>query len=225
MKYRLLLQLLESQRDKRPVVLLTRLADGQQRLAYPDTEQLPEFGASVLAAARQALINDRSGQQDGVFIQVFNPPLRLILIGAVHIAQALIPMARLCGYEPTVVEPRAAWSEGERMPGVNLCTEWPDVALQQLAIDKRTAVVSLSHDPKLDDPALRIALGSPAFYVGALGSRRTHAARIERLLAEGLTRAAIDRLHAPVGLAIGADSPAEIALSILAQMTLVRHGG
>ncbi len=142
-------------------------------------------------------------------------------MGAVHLAQALVPVAELTGYEVVVVDPRGAWATEQRFPKVKMSTDWPDEALRALEIDRRTAVVTLTHDPKLDDPALMVALGSPAFYVGALGSTRTHAKRVERLKEEGLSEAQIGRIHAPVGLPIGARSPAEIAIAILGQMTQV----
>jgi xanthine dehydrogenase accessory factor len=222
MKRILLEQLLADQAAKRPVALLTRLADGHQALIH-ETDSVQDFEPALIERVRQALRADRSETVEGVFIRVFNPPLRLIVLGAVHIAQALIPMARLTGYAVTVIEPRAGWLAGERLPGVSLVEDWPDRALEALAPDWRTAVVTLSHDPKLDDPALHIALRSPAFYVGALGSRRTDAARRERLREAGLSEQELCRLHAPVGLAIGARSPAEIAVAILAEVIQQRH--
>ena len=158
------------------------------------------------------------------FVQVFNPPLRLIVVGAVHIAQQLAPQAALAGYDVTVVDPRGAWATAERFPGIRLNSDWPDAALAALAPDGRTAVVTLTHDPKLDNPALATALASQAFYIGALGSRRTHAQRCERLAEAGWDATAVGRIHGPVGLAIGAKSPAEIAVAILAQMTQVLRG-
>jgi xanthine dehydrogenase accessory factor len=170
--------------------------------------------------------SDRSGlEEDGRFIAVHNPPLRMIVVGAVHIAQPLLLMARACGYDPVLIDPRDAFGSAARFPGETIVADWPDEAMAALAPDARTAVVTLTHDPKLDDPAIRIALGSPVFYLGCLGSTRTHAKRVERLQAEGFDAAAIARIHAPVGLNIGAKSPAEIAVSILAQVTQVlRHG-
>jgi xanthine dehydrogenase accessory factor len=158
-------------------------------------------------------------EDDGWFIGIHNPPLRMIVVGAVHIAQPLVAMARLAGYDPVLIDPRAAFGSGERFPGETILDDWPDAAMAGLAPDTRTAVVTLTHDPKLDDPALLAALASPAFYIGCLGSARTHAKRLDRLRAAGVTEEAIARLHAPVGLDIGAKSPAEIAVSILAQIT------
>jgi xanthine dehydrogenase accessory factor len=146
------------------------------------------------------------------------------VVGAVHIAQALVPMASLSGYETVVVDPRRAFSSDRRFPDVAISQDWPDEALEALAIDARTAVVTLTHDPKLDDPALDVALRSPAFYIAALGSRRTHGARLERLKELGHDDGVLTRIHGPAGLAIGAVSPAEIALSVMAEMTGVLRG-
>lgn len=166
---------------------------------------------------------DRSGmEEDGdTFVAIHNPPLRLIVVGAVHIAQALVPMARVVGYDPVVVDPREAFASDTRFPGERLVHDWPDDALEQIGLDARTALVLLTHDPKLDDPALHAALTSEVFYIGALGSKRTHATRVERLQAAGFSDAEIARIHGPVGLDIGASGPSEIALSILGEMTAV----
>lgn len=172
------------------------------------------------AAADLRFRSDKSGmEEDGRFIAVHNPPLRLIVVGAVHIAQPLLAMARLAGYDPTLIDPRSAFGSADRFPGETIIEDWPDEALQALAPDARTAIVTLTHDPKLDDPAIRIALRSPCFYLGCLGSKKTHAKRVERLQAEGLSESEIARIHAPVGLDIGAKTPAEIAISVLAQIT------
>jgi xanthine dehydrogenase accessory factor len=206
-------RLLADHRAQRPVVLATDLATGEQRLLDPAASD----------AAREALRRDEClHHEEGGrrwFLQPWNAPLRMIVVGAVHIAQPLAAMASLAGYAVTIVDPRQAFATAERFPSVALDGDWPDEALRRLAPDARTAVVALTHDPKLDDPALGVALRSPAFYVGALGSRKTHAARLERLRASGVEEARLGRIHAPVGLAIGARSPAEIAVSILAQVT------
>jgi xanthine dehydrogenase accessory factor len=206
-------RLLGERRAQRPVVLATDLATGEQRLLDPAASD----------AAREALRRDEClHHEEGGrrwFLQPWNAPLRMIVVGAVHIAQPLAAMASLAGYAVTIVDPRQAFATAERFPSVALDGDWPDEALRRLAPDARTAVVALTHDPKLDDPALAVALRSPAFYVGALGSRKTHAARLERLRASGVEEARLGRIHAPVGLAIGARSPAEIAVSILAQVT------
>lgn len=162
---------------------------------------------------------DQSGIEDGTFIAIHNPPLRMMVVGAVHIAQALLPMAAACGYDCTLIDPREAFGAAARFPGQSISHDWPDAALQSLAPDARTAVVTLTHDSKLDDPAILAALATPAFYLGCLGSKRTHEKRLARLRDAGVTEAQIARIHAPVGLAIGARSPAEIAVSILAQVT------
>ena len=174
--------------------------------------------------ASDRFASDRSGFEGETFVAVQNPPLRLIVVGGVHIAQPLVEMARLAGYAPTVVDPREAFASPDRFPGIALRHDWPDEALTALALDARSAVVMLTHDPKLDDPALIVALRSPAFYVGALGSTRTHAKRVARLMEAGVAEAEMARLHAPVGLDIGAASPAEIALAILAEITARLRG-
>lgn len=167
--------------------------------------------------------SDRSGmEEDGkTFVAIHNPPLRLIVVGAVHIAQALAPMAKVVGYDPIIVDPREAFASEARFPDVRLMHDWPDEALEAIGLDARTALVLLTHDPKLDDPAIQAALRSDVFYIGALGSVRTHALRVERLQNAGFSDAEIARIHGPVGLDIGSSGPSEIALSILAEMTSV----
>ena len=214
--------LLADLRAKRPAVLATWVAGGESRLLHPDETDAGDGDPTLRARAAEALRADRSVlvETDGgpVFLRVYAPPARLVVVGAVHVTQALAPMARLADLQVVVVDPRPAFASEERLAGVEVLREWPEEALARLAIDVRTAVVTLTHDPRLDDPALRAALRSPAFYVGALGSRRTQAARRERLRREGLTDAELDRIDGPVGLAIGAVSPGEIAVSILAQL-------
>ncbi|MBV2360649.1 XdhC family protein [Thalassococcus sp. CAU 1522] len=170
---------------------------------------------------------DRSGFEDDsrTFVAIHNPPLRLIVVGAVHIAQALVPMARIAGYDPVIVDPREAFGSAARFPGERILHDWPDEAVAQLGLDARTALVLLTHDPKLDDPALEAALRSGVFYIGALGSTRTHAKRVERLAQAGFTADEIAQIHGPIGLDIGAAGPAEIAVSILAEMTRVLRKG
>jgi len=227
MKRELLAALQAARADKRPVALITNLKSGRQALldGKAVTGDLTLAGI-VLERVCGALEADRSGTLEGtdLFVHVYNPPLRLIVVGAVHIAQALVPMTMLAGYEAVVIDPRRAWATGARFPDVTLMTDWPDEALEALRPDRRSAVVVLTHDPKLDDPALGVALRSPAFYVGALGSTRTHAKRLARLREAGLGEAELARIHGPIGLAIGAKSPAEIAIAILAQMTQALHG-
>lgn len=169
--------------------------------------------------AEQARIADRSGFSGDWFLGVHNPPLRLIVVGAVHIAQPLMQMARLAGYDAVVVDPRDAFGSASRFPGETILNDWPDDALRNHGIDTRTAVVTLTHDPKLDDPAIEVALTSECFYLGCLGSTRTHAKRVARLTEAGIETARISRIDAPVGLDIGAKSPAEIAVAVLAEMT------
>jgi len=170
---------------------------------------------------------DRSGfEEDGqTFVAIHNPPLRLIVVGAVHIAQALVPMARIAGFDPVIVDPRESFASAERFPGERLLHDWPDEALRTVGVDARTALVLLTHDPKLDDPALAVALAAECFYIGALGSTRTHGKRVERLVSRGMSEAQIARIHAPIGLDIGAAGPAEIAVSILAEMLRVLRQG
>ena len=219
----LLARLRGAQAAKRPVVLLTRLSDGAQSL-WPD-DSAP---GALSGAAEAALRDDKAGlvQLDGErwFVHPHNPPLRLVVVGAVHVAQALAPMAAASGFEVVVVDPRGAFATPERFPGVSLSSDWPDEALAALALDARSAVVTLTHDPKLDDPALDVALRSPCFYIGALGSRRTHAKRVERLRELGHGDGAIARIHAPVGLDIAAVTAPEIALSVLAEVVAERRG-
>jgi len=220
--------LLAARAAKRPAALVTNLESGRQALLDGDTITGDlTLGSVVLDRVRQAIAEDRSGAlpETSLFVQAFSPPLRMIVVGAVHIAQALVPMATLAGYDVTVVDPRRAWATDARFPAVALSTDWPDEAMTALRPDRRTAVVTLTHDPKLDDPALLVALASEAFYIGALGSKRTHAKRLDRLRAQGADEARLARIHGPAGLAIGAKSPAEIALSILAQATQARYGG
>ena len=180
-------------------------------------------GTPLGREVRAALDADRSGfatlEEDRWFIGAHNPPLRLAVVGAVHIAQALAPMARLLGYDVALIDPRDAFASEARFPGERILRDWPDAALRAHGLDSRTGVVTLTHDPKLDDPAIRAALVSDAFYLGCLGSSRTHAKRVARLREAGFDEAAIGRIHAPLGLDIGAKSPAEIALSALAEMT------
>ncbi|HEX9769938.1 MAG TPA: XdhC family protein [Kiloniellales bacterium] len=222
----LLDRLLTLRAAKRPAALVTDLESGDQAVVEADgTAGGLALGATEVAAVLGAVRDDRSGLDAEMkrFVQVFNPPLRLVVVGAVHIAQQLVPLAATAGYDVTVVDPRRAWASGERFPGIALVTDWPDEALRTLAPDHRTAIVTLTHDPKLDDPALAAALSSPAFYIGALGSLRTQARRLERLRAQGFEAAALARIHGPAGLDIGAKSPAEIAISILAQIIQVRR--
>jgi xanthine dehydrogenase accessory factor len=218
-----LLQLLESRDTKRPVVLAIFLRTGGHTILRPFDEGVPKNVPELLVReARSALQEDRSFmvEQDGepVFLRPYNPSARLIVIGAVHAAQPLAAMAGQIGFEVLVVDPRSAFATQARFPSATLIHRWPEEALLDLAPDRRTAVVTLTHDSKLDDPALAAALRSDAFFIGALGSRRTHAARLERMRGQGFGEEALARIHGPVGLQLGARSPAEVAVSILAQM-------
>ncbi len=206
----LLADLVAARAAPRAIALVTRPDDWHRHLANPG--DAPEVDAR--------LKSDRSGmEEDGRFIAVHNPPLRLIVVGAVHIAQPLLTIARECGYNCTLIDPRAAFGSSARFPDEVILDDWPDEALTTLAPDSRTAIVTLTHDPKLDDPAIRAALQSQAFYLGCLGSKKTHAKRLDRLTDAGFTPDEIARIHAPVGLDIGAKTPAEIAVSIMAQIT------
>ncbi|HUH83930.1 MAG TPA: XdhC family protein [Stellaceae bacterium] len=226
MKLALLEKALAASRAGRAAVLTTNLQSGLQSF-LEGTEFLGELplDAAALAAIGTAVREDRSTiidtAQGPVFVEVFNPKLRCIIIGAVHIAQPLARMAALTGYLVTVVDPRTAFASDERFPDMGLSTDWPDEAMEKLKPNRRTAIVTLTHDPKLDDPALTAALKSDAFYIGALGSKKTHATRLKRLERLGFTEAQMARIHGPVGLDIGAISPAEIAIAIMAQITQV----
>lgn len=225
MRADLLARTLDLRKRGEAVALVTELTTGLQTLVVSGVmagdAALPDL---VLAAARRQIAADKSAIFEADwFIHVLNPAPRLIIIGAVHIAQALAPMAALAGYAVTVVDPRRAFATDARFPSYTLRGDWPDEALDELKPDARTAIVTLTHDPKLDDPALQRALASPAFYIGALGSRKTHASRLDRLRAEGFDEAAMARIHGPAGLNIGALTQSEIAVSILAQMTAARR--
>ena len=226
MKLSLLESALAASRAGRAAVLVTHLKSGLQSF-LEGTEATGDLtlDPATLTAIRKAVGEDRSttiGTADGqVFVEVFNPRLRCVVVGAVHIAQPLARMAALTGYLVTVIDPRTAFASDERFPDMTLSTDWPDEALEKLKPNRRTAIVTLTHDPKLDDPALAVALRSDAFYIGALGSKKTHAARCKRLTALGFGEAELARIHGPVGLDIGAISPAEIAISIMAEITQV----
>mgnify|MGYP003596526514 CR=1 FL=1 len=222
------LDALQDARTRRlALALATRLSDGAEALIYTDRAEGPLANdPAIIAAARRALGIGRSetveigGQR--IFLNVYVPPPRLIIVGAVHIAQSLAPMASLLDFDVTVIDPRRAFATDSRFPGVKVMQEWADEAFEKMGLDVSTAVVTLTHDPKLDDPALEAALRSDVFYIGALGSRRTHAKRKDRLTEAGITDEQFARIHGPVGLNIGAKSPAEIAVSIMGQIVEVR---
>ena len=217
-----LLSALNAERGaRRAAVLVTVVATGAQRLvreADVAADPLADLVRERLRAGKSAMVETPDGQ---VFLTVQVPPVRIVVTGAVHISQALAPMAKLLGHDVVIVDPRTAFATPERFPGVAVHAEWPDEALPRLGVDRYTAVVALTHDPKIDDPALRHALASSCFYIGALGSRKTHAKRAERLRAQSASEADIARIHAPIGLDIGAVSPSEIAVSIMAEITAV----
>lgn len=208
-----------------PVALVTELTTGLECLVTPNTvDGSLGLYEEQLATARRMLRDDRSGVMDEtLFVHVTAPPPRLIIVGAVHIAQALATMATQTGYAVTIIDPRQAFATEARFPGVRLIDAWPDDAVTDLKLDSRAALVTLTHDPKLDDPALEAGLRSDAFFIGSLGSRKTHAARLARLTAKGFSAEALARIHGPVGLDIGAVTQAEIAISILAQITAIRR--
>src|SRR6516162_9148454 len=215
-----LLRALNSERAaRRAAVVVTEIATGEQRLVKAaDVARDP-----LRQAIERRIRNGQSGVEDTpagkFFVAVHVPPKRLVITGAVHISQALAPIAALLGYDVTIIDPRTAFASIERFPDVKVIAEWPDIALPPLGIDHYTAFVALTHDPKIDDPALTHALSRDCFYIGALGSKKTHARRVERLKAQRIEDAAIARIHAPIGLAIGAVSPAEIAVAIMGEIT------
>jgi len=220
LKTRLAPALAQARQARRPVALAQRLADGAEAIVDPQAGGAPLAGAEI-DAARQALKADATGldESGALFVLPLVPSQRLVIIGAVHIAQFLAPMAAMAGYQVTVIDPRRGFATPERFPEVELVVEWPDEALARLGLDAGTALVALTHDPKIDDPALAAALTSDVFYIGALGSRRSHAKRLERLGGDG------GRIHGPIGLDLGAQFPAEIAISILAEIIQVKRKG
>ncbi len=202
----LLADLVAKRAARQPVAYCINVETGEREIARP-------------AAYPERFRKDQSGMEGDLFVHIHNPPLRMIVVGAVHIAQALLPMARLAGYDRVLVDPRPAFGAQARFPGETIAEDWPDEALDAIGLDARTCVVTLTHDPKLDDPAITRALRSEVFYLGCLGSKRTHAKRVERLAAAGFSETEIARIHAPVGLDLGAMGPGEIAVSIMAQIT------
>jgi xanthine dehydrogenase accessory factor len=225
----LLERLVAAQTSNRPAVLARSLSGDSQFLLDSGTDSEPPDGvpAEVLREARRALKRDGArtievaGQR--YLLQTLSPPPRLLVIGAVHIAQALIPMARVAGYDVQLIDPRAAFATRGRFPGIEIINQWPQEAMDELPLNSRTAVVTLSHDAKIDEPALKAALESDAFYIGALGSRKNHAKRLQRLAALGFNDETLARIAGPVGLPLGGRSPAEIAVSILAQIIQSRY--
>jgi xanthine dehydrogenase accessory factor len=204
---------------RRAAVVVTNQETGAQRLVTQDNvaaDPLKDLLEAHLRSGKSGVEETADGK---VFLTTHVPPTRLIVIGAVHISQALAPIAALLGYDVTIVDPRTAFASPERFPGVKVIAEWPDTALPALGVDRYTAFVALTHDPKVDDPALLHALERECFYIGALGSRKTHGRRVERLKEQGASDAALARIHAPIGLPIGAISPPEIAVAIMGEIT------
>ncbi len=218
MRLELLKAMNEERLARRAAILVTRIGGDEQRLVTADA-----VGADPLALALEgALRSGKSGLVEhagaSYFLTVQVPPVRLAIIGAVHIAQALAPIARIAGLAAEIIDPRAAFATQERFPGVSVLAQWPDEALDRAPLDRYTAIALLTHDPKIDDLALVRALNAECFYIGALGSRKTHAKRLERMRAQGFGETALTRIHAPIGLDIGAVSPAEIAVSIIGEI-------
>ena len=219
MKLEILRELNTERAARRPVIVITDTANGEQRLV-----KAKDFASDPLRVELEKAL--RMGKSANVevggkklFLNVYAPTAKLVIVGAVHISQALAPIAQSLGYDVTIVDPRTAFASPERFPDIPLLAEWPDVALPPLHVDHYTAFVAVTHDPKIDDPALLHAFERDCFYIGALGSRKTHAKRAERLRAQGAKETDIARIHAPIGLPIGAVSPSEIAVSIMAEIT------
>ncbi|MGE3874937.1 MAG: XdhC family protein [Parvibaculaceae bacterium] len=225
MKADILEQIMDARAQRKPVALVTALDTGKQRVVARD-HAADDILALVLD---EAFRFDRSGvhkiPEGEFFVHIYNPPLRLVVIGAVHIAQAVIPIAKAAGYDVVVIDPRGAFATGERFPDIALHAEWPDEILPKLGLDQRSALLALTHDPKIDDPALHFALKSTVFYIGALGSKRTQGARKQRLSDAGFGEKDIARIHGPVGIDIGAQGAPEIAISIMAELTRVLRLG
>ena len=218
MRLELLKTLNEERAARRAAVLITDTQSGEQRLVKGADIAADALAEQLDAALRMG--KSRSVEVDGraYFLTVQVPPVRILCVGAVHISQALAPMAKLAGFDLTILDPRTAFATPERFPDVKVIAQWPQDALPDLRIDRYTGVCLLTHDPKIDDPALIAALRAECFYIGALGSRKTHAKRVERMMAEGFNEADLARIHAPIGLDIGSVSPAEIAVAVLGEI-------
>lgn len=218
MKLDLLKQMNAARRERRACALVTRLSDGSQRFVAAEQTSADPMAEAIEAAIRAGKSGSVEHEGEAYFLTVQVPPVRLVMIGAVHISQALAPIARIAGLDPVVIDPRTAFATPERFADTPVLAQWPDEALEAAPLDRYTAICLLTHDPKIDDVALTRALKAECFYIGALGSRKTHAKRLERMRAEGFGDAALARIHAPIGLDIGAVSPAEIALSIASEI-------
>lgn len=219
MKIEILKALNEERAARRAAVIVTDVASGEQRFVRRVDVADDPLRETLEARLRTGKSGMADAPQGRVFLTVYVPPPRLVITGAVHISQALAPMARILGYDVTIVDPRSAFATPERFPDVKVIADWPDTVLPRLNIDHYTAFAALTHDPKIDDPALAHALARDCFYIGALGSKKTHARRVARLKGLGISDEAIARIHAPIGLAIGAVSPPEIAVAVLAEIT------
>jgi xanthine dehydrogenase accessory factor len=220
MRLDLLAKLNAERAKRRAAIVVTDVASGAQRLvreAEIASDALERELTAQLRSGKSGVVEAKGAQ---LFLELHSPAPRLVITGAVHVAQALVPMARLLGYDVMIVDPRTAFATPERFPDVPIYAEWPDQALPKIGLDSWTAFTALTHDPRIDDPGLTAALAANCFYIGALGSKKTHARRIERLKAQGIDEAKLMRIHAPIGLSIGAASPPEIAVSILAEITL-----
>jgi xanthine dehydrogenase accessory factor len=204
--------------ERRAGAVVTRLSDGEQRFVAAESVDADPLAQEVEAALRMGKSAAVTHQGEDYFLTVQAPAPRLALIGAVHISQALAPIARIAGLDVTIIDPRTAFATPDRFPDTPVIAKWPDEALAEKPLDRFTAICLLTHDPKIDDPALVVALRADCFYIGALGSRKTHGRRVERMRAQGFDEAALSRIHAPIGLDIGAVSPAEIAVSIMGEI-------
>ena len=227
MKKEILDTILTSRSKKQTLAVITRVADGMQwAMLENDNKNHEVFTPLELDTIKKSMRDNKSGliSDEKFFAHIYTPPLRLIIIGAVHIAQFLAPMAKVAGFDVTVVDPRSSFATPSRFPEINLSDEWPDDGILKLKPDTRTAVVTLTHDPKLDDPALVETLKTPAFYIASLGGTRTHGKRLERLKSEGFDEKELLRINGPAGLDIGSVAPSEIAISILAELTAALHG-
>ena len=217
--------ILSEKNNRNTIIVATEINSGKQIIINEKNDT--DINNKILIAAKNNIIQGKSEvleiESNKWFINITLPPLRLITVGAVHIAQPLAEIATISGYEVIIIDPRAAFANTQRFPDIKIINEWPEVALNELAIDNRTAVVTLTHDPKLDDSALNAALKSKAFYIGSLGSKKTHKARVERLKIANFTKDEINRIHGPIGLAIGAKSPQEIAISIISEIITIRN--
>ena len=217
--------ILSEKNNRNTIIVATEINSGEQIIINEENDT--DINNKILTAAKNNIIQGKSEvleiESNKWFINITLPPLRLVTVGAVHIAQPLAEIATISGYEVIIIDPRAAFANNQRFPDIKIINEWPEVALNELAIDNRTAVVTLTHDPKLDDSALNAALKSKAFYIGSLGSKKTHKARVERLKIANFTKDEINRIHGPIGLAIGAKSPQEIAISIISEIITIRN--